>query len=220
MILAIKCAPEKELFSEAERAGLEAVELYLSKALLHDIPAVDRLCKSFRFRYAIHAPTDGSCLDETAELAVSIGSEIVVLHNIYWEDEWPDIIKKFRRTRARICLENTTSYQELVKFKKRFRLGTCLDLEHLQLENAGVYEDVFLAVIKKADHIHLTGYEHNSSLWHSHIHHSPEHGRYMLDLIKRTGYSGFVVSEARKSLQTYSEFSRLREFVFKPESGA
>jgi hypothetical protein len=34
----------------------------------------------------------------------------------------------------------------------------------------------------------------------------------MLDLLKKAGYSGFVVSEARASMQTYSEFKNLHNF--------
>lgn len=79
----------------------------------------------------------------------------------------------------------------------------------------GVYEEEFLPVIRDASHIHLTGYIFGSKLWHTHLHHSPEHSLYMLDLIKRCRYSGFVVSEARASLQTYAEFKKLNDFFFK-----
>ena len=94
-------------------------------------------------------------------------------------------------------------------------MGRCLDMEHLQIECAGVYEEEFIPVIKQASHIHLTGYASGTGLWHTHIHHSPEHGLYMLNLLKKTGYSGFVVSEAKKSLQTYAEFEKLNDFYRK-----
>ena len=86
------------------------------------------------------------------------------------------------------------------------------------MESAGVYEEVFIPTIKQASHIHLTGYTYGSQLWHTHIHHSPEHNLYILDMLKKTGYSGFVVSEAKCSLQTYEEFKKLFDFYKRWES--
>lgn len=47
---------------------------------------------------------------------------------------------------------------------------------------------------------------------YTHIHHSPEHSGYFLNLIKEAGYTGLVVSEAKTSLQTYDEFKKLNDF--------
>ena len=80
------------------------------------------------------------------------------------------------------------------------------------MECAGLHEEEFIPVIKQASHIHLTGYIYGSQLCHTHIHHSPEHNLQLLNLLKKAGYSGFVVSEAKNSLQKYSEFKRLNEF--------
>lgn len=212
MTLAVKCAAEESMLSQIHRAGLGAVELYLSKVLLGDVSATAQLCKSFPLRYAVHAPNDGSAIDELAELAKKICAEVVVFHNIYWEDEWSDIIKRFKGLSARLCLENIYSVHEPVKFIRRYGMARCLDLEHLQMECIGVYEEEFISVIREAAHIHLTGYHDGSKLWHTHIHHSPEHGKYMLGLLKKANYAGFVVSEAKLSLQTYSEFKKLRQF--------
>jgi hypothetical protein len=87
------------------------------------------------------------------------------------------------------------------------------------MECAGVFEEAFLPVIRQTAHIHLTGYNYGSRLWHTHIHHSPEHNVYLLNLLKKAGYSGLVVSEAKVSLQTLSEFKNLREFIRKWENG-
>lgn len=212
MILAAKCASEENLLSDVCEAGLGAVELYFSKTLLKDVSHTAQLCKGFPLRYAVHASNDGCALDELAELSKEIRAEVVVFHNVYWEDEWPSIIERFKKSSARLCVENTYSIHEPVKFMKRYDIGRCLDFEHLQMECPGIYEEVVIPVIQEAAHIHLTGYRYGSSLWHTHIHHLPEHGRYILGLLKKAGYSGFVVSEAKCSLQTYSEFKGLNEF--------
>lgn len=53
------------------------------------------------------------------------------------------------------------------------------------------------------------------NLWHTPIHYSPDHNNYLLNLIKKAGYSGLVVSEARVSYQSLSEFKKLNEFFQK-----
>jgi len=85
---------------------------------------------------------------------------------------------------------------------RRLGFGRCLDLEHLQLECGGIFEEEFVRPLKQASHVHLTGYIYGSHLWHTHIHHSPQQSLYILNLLKKVRYSGFVVSEARLSFQT------------------
>lgn len=212
IIIAAKCAPEYKILSDIKKAGLAAVELYLSEAIMSDLNEIIKICGDFAFRYAIHAPNDCYNHVALAKLADSIGAEIVNFHNIYWEDEWEDITNTFKNIRARPCIENTYSCHESLKFMRRYGLGMCLDLEHLQMECAGVYEEEFVRVMKLASHIHLTGYTYGSKLWHSHIHHSPKHSLYILGLLRQAGYSGFVVSEGKASLQTYKEFNNLNNF--------
>jgi len=212
MLLAVKCTPDETLLSQVRKAGIEAVELYLSKELLTNVPRIIQLCKNFPLRYAVHAANDGLAINELAELVQGIRAEVVVFHNSYWEDEWPDIVERFKGIPARLCIENTYSVHEPVKFMRRYGIGRCLDLEHVQMECAGIYEEVLIPLIKEASHIHLSGYRYGSSLWHTHIHHLPEHGMYMLGVLKKANYSGFVVSEARTYLHTYSEFKKLRQF--------
>lgn len=212
IVIAVKCAPDNKIFCNIQKAGLEAVELYLSKRIMNDLQRIKNLCRNFSFRYAVHAPSDYYNLDGLAELVDSIEAKIVVFHNIYWEHEWADIIKIFKKIKTNLCIENTYSVHEPLKFMRKYQIGRCLDLEHLQIECAGVYEEEFIPVIKQASHIHLTGYVYGSQLWHTHIHYSMEHNFHMLDLMKKAGYSGFVVSEGKVSLQTYEEFEKLNRF--------
>lgn len=215
IIIAAKCAPEEILLQNIKKAGLAGVELYFSEKILNDLDNAIQLCKKFPFRYAVHAPNDSFSPVKLAKLVAAISAEVVIFHNIFWEDEWEDIINAFNNTDARLCVENTSTVHEPLKFIRRYGLGRCLDLEHLQLESAGVYEEEFIHAIGQAAHIHLTGYVYGSQLWHTHIYRSPKHSLYLLDLIKETGYSGMVVSEAKESLQTYEEFKKLNRFYQK-----
>ncbi len=210
--LAIKCPPEEKILLDAKKAGLKGVELYLSRRILADISKTVGLCKNFPLWYAVHAPHDEYDPSKLSELVTAIGAEIVVFHNIYWEDEWKDIVGNFKDIKTKLCIENVFGVHEPLKFARRYGLYRCLDLEHLQMECAGVYEEEFITVMKQASHIHLTGYIYGSDLWHTHIHHSPGHGLRLLNVLKEVGYSGFVVSEAKASLQTYEEFKRLNDF--------
>ncbi len=210
--IAAKCAPDKAILMDIEKAGLTAVELYTNHEWLRSINRINKSCKEFSFRYAVHAPNDGYEPDLLAELVDEIKAEVVVFHDIYWNDEWEYIIKVFKGINTKLCVENISSNHEPLKLMRRFKINRCLDLEHLQMQCAGVFEEEFASVISQSSHIHLTGYIYGSNLWHSHVHHSPEHCVYLLNLLKETGYSGLVVSEARTSYQTLSQFKMLNEF--------
>ena len=183
IIIAAKCAPVEKILSDIEQSGIEAAELYLSEKILQDINAVISTCKKFNLQYAVHAPTDCYLPRELSQLATSLDSKRVIFHNIYWDDEWKEIVDIFKNTGVKLCIENISTLHEPLKFMRRYNFNRCLDLEHLQMECAGVYEEVFLQTIKQASHIHLTGYVSGSDLWHTHIHYSPEHNVYMLFLI-------------------------------------
>lgn len=215
MILAVKCAPQAEIFSDICKAKISAVELYLTGALLNKVSDIIKLCKNFPLKYALHASNDGGGIEELAELSKKLSAEVVVFHDNYWEDEWDEIIRQFKGSKARLCIENIADVHSPMKFIRRYGMGRCLDIEHLQMQGAGIFEEEYIKLIRDAAHIHLTGYRFGSTLWHTHIHHSPEHGFYLLDLLKKAGYSGFVVSEARISLQSYSEFRKLYDFYQK-----
>lgn len=210
--LAAKSAPEEKIFMDMKKAGLEAVELYLTQDILGELPEIVQLCKCFPFKYAVHAPNDGYQPEKLLELTERISAEVLVFHNIYWEDEWRDIARLFQNAETKVCIENVTTVHEPLKFIRRYGFGRCMDLEHMQMECAGVYEEEFIQHFRKARHIHMTGYTYGSQLWHTHIHHSPEHNLYLLNLLDRAGYRGFVLSEARASLQNYEEFKKLSDF--------
>ncbi len=215
IIFAAKCKPDSRLLSDIQDAGIEAVELYLSEEVMKKEGEVAKLCNDFPFRYCMHAPGDECDPANLASLADAIAAEVVVFHDIYWEDEWRQIIDSFSNIKAKLCVENVSSVIDSHKFQRRYGFGSCLDLEHLQMECAGVYEEVFLGAIKNTSHIHLTGYIYSTELWHTHIHHSPDHNLRILDLVAEANYSGLVVSEAKTSLQTVEEFRKLREFEIK-----
>jgi len=219
IILSAKCAPQKHILSDIHKAGIKAVELYLNKEMLEkDLQDIVHTCKNFPLRYSVHAPNNGYNPTKLAKLVKEIFAEVVVFHNVYWEDEWENIIRIFKKIKTKLCVENVYSVHEPLKFIRRYNIGSCLDMEHMQMECAGVYEEVFVPIIKQASHIHLTGYTFGSDLWHTHIHHSPKHNLYILNLIKKSGYSGFIVSEAKTSLQTYEEFKKLNDFWKKWQS--
>lgn len=212
MTLAVKCAPERKIFSDVQKAGIQAVELFLSSKYISRWQDAVSLCRDFAFRYCLHAPNDTYAPEVLADLAKATKAEVVVFHDIFWEDEWGKMIDCFSGSSSKLCIENTRSIHEPLKFMRRYSMSRCLDLEHLQMECSGVYEGEVLIVMQQASHVHLTGYVWPSRLWHTHIHHSPRHNRYMLNLLSEAGYSGLVVSEAKTSLQTYDEFRKLNDF--------
>lgn len=210
--IAAKCAPDEQILTSIEKAGISAVELYTNLDYLHNLSKVKKTCKKFPFRYTVHAPNDGFEPELLTELVDDLKAEVVVFHDIFWEQEWDRIASIFREIKTNVCIENTHSVHEPLKLMRRYGFNRCLDLEHLQMQCAGVFEEAFMPVIGQAAHIHLTGYFYGSDLWHTHIHHSPEHSVYFFNLIKEAGYTGLVVSEAKTSLQTYDEFKKLNDF--------
>jgi sugar phosphate isomerase/epimerase len=212
MILAAKSAPDTRILSMIQKAGINAVELHLSPGDLRNIRLTKKTCAYFDFQYAVHSPNSEFEPLRLAELVDAIGAKIVVFHDIYWEDEWAKIARAFKKVDARLCVENTHSVHEPVKLMRRFGVSRCVDVEHLQMECGGVYAEEFIKVFKQASHIHLTGYKFGGTKWHTHIHHSPRHGKYLMKLLEKAGYSGFVVSEARVGFQAYREFNNLAKF--------
>jgi sugar phosphate isomerase/epimerase len=212
MKLAAKCRPDRHLFSAVNKAGIEGLEIYLFEQIIRKPAEIIKLCGDFPFDYAVHAPNDCFSPQAVRAIAAGIGAKNCVFHNMFWEDEWKEIIREFENSGVKICVENILGVHEPLKFERRYKTGRCLDLEHLQMECLGIYEEEFIPWISQASHIHLTGYSAGSSLWHTHIHYDKSHGAYMLDLIARSGYAGLVVSEARVSTQTEDEFAALAEF--------
>ena len=219
IVFGAKCAPDPGILSAIRDVGIHAVELYTNAYWLDKVSEVITLCRRLPFRYAIHAPVDAFQPAELAELAAGINAETVVFHDILWDDEWNLVSRAFTGTQAKLCMENVATIHGPIKFMRRYNMGCCLDLEHLQLEVGGVFDEEFLRVIKMACHVHMSGYSFGSGLWHTHIHQSPEHCIYLLNLLKEAGYKGMVISEARVRYQTREEFSRLSSFISKWENG-
>jgi sugar phosphate isomerase/epimerase len=217
--IAAKCAPDGTILSAIQSAGLSAVELFLNSHWLTRLPEIIPLCRDFQFRYAVHAPTDTFQPDALAEFSAAIGAEIVVFHDIFWDEEWDITLHSFAGSQAKLCMENVASIHGPIKFMRRYNMGCCLDLEHLQLEIGGVFDEEFLRVMKTASHVHMSGYSFGSGMWHTHIHHSPEHCTHLLNLLEDAGYTGMIVSEARVRYQTREEFAGLSSFVSKWECG-
>ncbi len=219
IVIAAKCAPDRQLLSAIQQAGLTAVELFISPGMLSEPDKIARLCREFPFRYALHAPNNGHLPGPLAEFAAAVAAEVVVFHNNFWEDEWPEIIAAFAGLPTRLCLENISSVHEPVKFMRRYGMGRCLDLEHTIMECGGCFEEEFIRLMREASHIHMTGYTNGSENWHSHIYHAPEQSAHFLDLLLQSGYRGMVVSEARTAQQSYPEFKALHDFFALWQSG-
>jgi hypothetical protein len=212
MIFAAKCAPQTHILSAVYESGLQGVEIYLNSQWLDQAPEIIELGRKFPLRYALHAPADTFRPKELAQLASGLQAEIVVFHDILWDDEWEVLRDTFAPLSSRVCVENVATVHQPLKFMRRFGMGFCLDLEHLQMEAGGVYEEEFIRVMKMACHVHMTGYSFGTRRWHSHIHHAREHSAYLLTLLKQSNYSGMVVSEAKVSHQTLKEFKKLVGF--------
>ncbi|MDD4004601.1 MAG: TIM barrel protein [Elusimicrobiaceae bacterium] len=210
--LAAKCRPNALLFDRVAQAGINGMELYLSSSIIERPKEIVRLCSRFSFKYAVHAPNDCHAPKTVRDIAAAIGAPVCVYHDIFWEDEWRETIAAFEGSGVKICVENIMGIHEPAKFERRYQTGRCLDLEHLQMECGGVYEDEFIPWIRQASHIHLTGYSAGSSLWHTHLHFDPHHSAYLLSLIEKAGYSGLVVSEARVATQSEQDFRDLADF--------
>ena len=207
-----KCAPEEKLLGMISGTGFSGVELYTDNSYLADFRNTARMCAKYDFRYAVHAPADNTPLRNIIGFIKELKPEVLVLHNIYWDDEWEVFYRESEKLHTKICVENVSSVLEPVRFMRRFGFRRCLDLEHLQMEATGVFREVFVDVIKQASHIHMTGYVFGTDMWHTPVHYSKAHAKYLLGLIKQAGYSGLVVSEASVKYQTQDEFKKLKEF--------
>ncbi len=212
-VLAAKCSPEAKLLDAVADAGLGAVELYTNDKWLSRATEVCRLCRGYPLRYAVHAPTAGYDPDGLFALAAGVGATAVVLHNIYWPEEFAELVEKFSALpNCPLCLENSDGVTDPVKYLRRYGLKRCIDVEHLIQQTLGFFPEPFGGVIAEAAHLHVSGYTFGSENWHSHLHYAPEQSRRILDLIRQSGYQGLVVSEAVVEQQTLGEWRRLVEF--------
>ncbi|MDO9289064.1 MAG: hypothetical protein Q7T83_09755, partial [Thermodesulfovibrionales bacterium] len=148
--IAAKCVPDEEIFVNIEKADIPAVELYTNLNYLQKLRFVKETCRKFPFRYVVHAPND--CFEPylMVELVEEIKAEIVVFHDIFWDDEWEQLSLVFKNVKTKVCIENTHSVHEPLKLMRRYGFKRCLDLEHLQMQCAGVYKEEFLPVIRQS----------------------------------------------------------------------
>ena len=212
MIPAAKCTVDSTILRSIELAGLEAVELYTTVALLKNRAECTKICQDFPFTYAVHAPTNGHEPELLAEFVNAIKAKIVVFHDIYWLDEWETITKIFQSVDTKVCVENVSSTIEPLKIMRRFGAGYCLDLEHMEMQICGVANEILVHFLKEISHIHMTGYTFGTQSWHTPFHHAPIHSANLLDLMKVAGYNGMIVSEASIPYQTLEEFKKLKDF--------
>ncbi len=219
IVLAAKCAPQEDILKSIEMAGITAVELYTNYEYLKNIDDVLKICKKFPFRYIVHAPTKGYEPDLLIDFVKELGPEMLVFHDIYWENEWEYLSEQLNKLASRLCVENILSAIEPIKIMRRFGLSRCLDFEHLIIEVNGIFEEVMLDILKEARHIHMTGYTACSDKWHTPIHYSPDQSTYLLNCLVETNYSGFVVSEARTKYQTLDEFKAVNSFFTEWKKG-
>ena len=209
---AAKCAPDAKTLEAITVAGFKAVELFLSKPIMARSREVVKLCRKFPLKYALHAPNDAYCPGAVRELASELKAKVVVIHDIFFDDEWMETADVFKNSGIKLCVENLVCSHEPLKFMRRFGMGRCLDLEHMQLECAGVYRSEFRSLMLQTSHVHMTGYTPGSSRWHTPADYAPENNALFLDMLTETGYSGFVVSEAGVKYQTPADFARTAAF--------
>jgi hypothetical protein len=212
LTIAAKSAPSEEIFKFIHNAGIKGLEIYTDMQILQDFESIIQLCSKYPFRYSLHAPSHEFEFNKLAKIASEINAEIVTFHPIYWPEEWKEIIAHFEKIDSQICVENISSLMDINRLHRRFKLGFCFDIEHFQMEINGLFTDVFSQLVKKANHIHLTGYYFGSKDWHTPIYKSPQHSLQILNYISESGYSGLVVSEASLQYQTPSEFKNLKQF--------
>lgn len=53
----------------------------------------------------------------------NIEPEVLVFHDIYWDDEWEYIIQLFKDIKIKLCVENVSSSLEPLKLMRRYGIG-------------------------------------------------------------------------------------------------
>jgi len=209
--LAAKSAPTHDTFSILEDVGIKAVEVYTDEIQLSRSEIID-ICHDFNFDYVVHAPNDIYAPEKIFNLAKSIKAKLVVTHDIYWEDEWPEIMQHSTESGIPLVIENVDGAFTFQKVLRRYNLKRCLDFEHIIYQMGGFAPDVLSNVITDTVHVHLTGYEHGNGKHHTHFYESAKQSMEILRLLNDCGYNGMVVSEALPEYQTRERFQKLVEF--------
>ena len=215
--LAVKCQPDQKVFERIESAGIDAVELHTNAECLRKGDIVS-ICGDFPFSYAVHAPNDIVAPERTFELAQAVGARLVVTHDMYWEDEWPLVVKAAQDARIPLAIENVDGLFTFTKVLLRYEVKRCLDFEHAVFQMQGFYPDGLKIVLPETIHVHLTGYNHGNLKYHTHFYESPDFASDVLNFLDN-GYEGMVVSEASIEYQTEEHFQKLKDFFDEWESG-
>lgn len=209
--LAAKSIPTYDTFSILEDVGIKAVEVYTDASQLNREDIIN-VCHDFNFDYVVHAPNDIYAPDKTFTLAKSIKAKLVVTHDIYWEDEWPEFIQSSMDSGIPIAIENVDGTSTFQKVLRRYHLKRCLDFEHLIYQMGGFAPNVLTNIINDTVHVHLTGYEHGNGKHHTHFFKSCKQSIEILTFLINCDYNGMVVSEALPEYQTREQFQNLVDF--------
>ena len=209
--LAAKCLPEPKILKRIESAKIDAVELYTNAECLKKVDIVS-ICNDFPFSYVVHAPNDIVAPKETFELAQAIGANAVVTHDIYWEDEWPEVVKMAQDAGVALAIENVDGLFTFTKVLLRYGVKRCLDFEHVIFQMRGFYPEGLKQLLPASIHTHLSGYEFGNLKYHTHFYESPEHAFKVLSFLESNGYNGMVVSEASIEYQEEEHFKKLKDF--------
>lgn len=211
--LAAKSAPTHDTFSILEDVGIEAVEVYTDAFQLNRGDIID-ICHDFNFDYVVHTPNDVYAPEKIFNLAKSIKAKLMVTHDIYWEDEWPEIIQHSTESGIPLVIENVDGTSAFQKILRRYNLKRCLDFEHIIYQMGGFAPGVFSNnIINDIVHVHLTGYEHGNGKHHTHFYEAAKQSMEILRFLTNCGYNGMVVSEALLEYQTKEHFQNLVEYL-------
>lgn len=199
--LAAKSAPTYDTFSILEGVGIKVVEIYIDEFQLSRSDIID-LCHDFYFDYVIHAINDIYAPEKTFNIAKSIKAKLVVTHDIYWEDGWPELIQHSTESGIPLVIENVDGTSIYQKILCRYNLKRCLDFEHLIYQMGGFAPDVLSNVVIDTVHVHLTGYEHGNGKHHTHFYEAAKQSIEIISFLTNCGYNDMVVSEALLEYQT------------------
>lgn len=206
--------PSNKIFSIIEEVGISAVEVYSNKNSLQSLEIID-VCKQFDFEYVLHAPNDIFAISDTFNLAKSIDANLIVAHDLFWEDEWKKIMQISKDFGIPLAIENTDGFLFCEKVIRRYNAKRCIDFEHLTLQTNTLTPTVLNLVkptIKDTIHVHMTGYKTGNGMHHSHFYKSPIQSERILKFLLDNKYNEMAVSEAAVEYQTKEHFQKLKVF--------
>ena len=102
--IAAKCGPETHIFSAVHESVLQGVEIYLYGQWLDRVHEVIELSRNFPLRHALHGSVDTFRSHELIELASAFQAEIIVFHDVLWEDKWAVVRYTFAPLPTRVWL--------------------------------------------------------------------------------------------------------------------